>query len=51
MCNTEQEAESLANFLEDLGFDTVHTGSYDADEDERNGEVDDHTGYWYVSID
>lgn len=51
LCNTEQEADNLANFLEDLGFDIVHTGYYNPDDDEKSGEVDDHTGYWYVSID
>ena len=51
LCTTEEQAEVLADFLEDLGFDCVHTGYYDPKEDERNNEVNDHTGCWYVNID
>lgn len=51
LCRTEEAAENVANFLEDIGFDTVMTGYYDPVEDERNGTVDDHTGFWYVDID
>lgn len=51
LCKTEEQAEVLADFLEDVGFDYVQTGYYDPKEDERNNEVNDHTGYWYVSID
>ena len=51
LCCTEEAAEHLANFLEDIGFDCVMTGSYDPAEDEAFGTVDDHTGYWYVTID
>lgn len=51
LCKTEGAADHLANFLEDIGFDYVNTGYYDPEEDEASGETDDHTGYWYVSID
>lgn len=51
LCKTEDEAEHLVNFLEDLGFNYVRTGYYDSKEDEHNGEVDAYTGYWYVSVD
>lgn len=51
LCRTENQAESIADFLEDMGFDYVQTGYYDPIIDERNNEIDDHTGYWYVSID
>jgi hypothetical protein len=51
LCKTEEQAEVLADFFEDIGFDYVHTGYYDPTEDERNNEVNDHTGYWYVSVD
>ena len=51
LCKTEEAAENLANFLEDIGFDTVHTGYYDPEEDRRNNEVNDHTGWYYVCID
>lgn len=51
LCKTEEATEHLADFLEDLGFCDVQTGYYDPEEDKRNGEVDECTGYWYVSVD
>lgn len=51
LCKTEAQAETLANFLEDMGFDYVTTGYYDPEEDERNNDVDRYTGWWYVNID
>ena len=50
LCDTESAANHLADFLEDLGFD-ICTGYYDPEEDKRNGEVDECTGYWYVCVD
>lgn len=49
LCKTEEEAKSVANFLEDMGFDSISTGYYDPDEDERNGCVDEKTGCWFIS--
>lgn len=51
LCPTKEAAESVANFLEDIGFDQLMTGYYDPDEDSRNGETDGHTGYWYIRVD
>ena len=51
LCKTEEAAEHLADFLEDLGFDSVRTGYYDPEEDQRNNEVNDHTGWYYVTVD
>lgn len=51
LCKTEEQANALANFLEDIGFGVVQTGYYDPEEDKKNGEVDENTGCWYVSID
>ena len=51
LCKTEGQAEALADFLEDVGFDYVKTGYYDPEEDKRNNEVDKYTGYWYVDVD
>ena len=51
LCKTAEAAEHLADFLEDIGFDCVHTGYYDPEEDRRNNEIDDHTGWYYVNID
>ena len=49
LCKTEEQAEAVADFLEDLGFECLNTGYYDPAEDERDGCVDDHTGYWYIN--
>lgn len=46
----ESDAEYFADFLEILGFDS-NTGYYVPEEDERNGEVDEHTGWYYVDVD
>lgn len=52
LCKTEDEADTIANFIDDIIGDSVtHTGYYDPKEDERSGEVDDHTGYYYVDFD
>ena len=48
LCKNEDSANALADFFEDMGFDIVHTSYYDPEEDQRSGEVDDHTGYWSV---
>lgn len=48
------ETEELANALADL-IDLVDdcqttTGHYDPEEDAKSGEVDEYTGYYYVSL-
>lgn len=50
LCDTEERAEVLADFLEALGMEP-HTGYYDPKEDEINGELDNHTGWYYVDFD
>ncbi len=49
LCKTETQAEGIADFLEDLGFEDVRTGYYDPEEDKRNGEVDQYTGWYYIN--
>ena len=39
----------IADMLDSMGFDAV-TGYFDPKEDERSGEVDSLTGYYYVDI-
>lgn len=51
LTETEEQADRIADLLEALGFDYANTGYYDPEEDERNNEVDDRTGKWYVSVD
>lgn len=54
LCPSETDCEIVAEFLRDLlrntGID-VHTGYYDPFEDSRNGEQDDHTGFYYIDFD
>lgn len=51
LCETEQLAENIADFFDALyAYPTVNTGYYDPAEDERNNEVDSHTGFYYVTV-
>ena len=50
LTKNEDTAEKIADLLEAMGFEEVNTGYYDSDEDERNDEVDELTGYYYVSF-
>ena len=56
LCRTESEADAVADFIWSLysadGQEvTILTGYYDPEEDERNGEEDRYTGWWYVILD
>ena len=56
LCKTEDVADALADMLECMykahGEEIlVNTGYYDPVEDERSGETDRYTGWWYVTID
>lgn len=49
LVNNENAAEYIADFLEALGYE-AHTGYYDPKQDERDGCVDEHTGYYYINF-
>ena len=55
LCPSETDAEIVAEFIRDVLSEyeniDVHTGYYDPFEDARNGEQDEHTGFWYVDFD
>ena len=54
MCRSEWLAETICNIIERLCGDATpigHTGYYDPEEDERNNEVDEMTGWYYVDFD
>ena len=52
LCETEQQAEHIADFLDAMyGEPIAHTGYYDPEEDERSNEVADNTGFYYVDFD
>ena len=48
VCKTQTQAEGIADFLEDLGFEDVRTGYYDPEEDKRDNVLDEYTDKWYV---
>lgn len=55
LCKTESAVDAIADMLVTL-YKTqgdeilVNTGYYDPMEDEKNGEVDRYTGWWYINI-
>lgn len=51
LCENENLAEHIADFIDAVyGDQTVNTGFYDPEEDQRNNEVTDSTGWYYVTI-
>lgn len=49
VCETEAIADTIAEFLESMGItDIATTGYFDPEEDERNNEVNECTGFYYV---
>ena len=53
LCESEILAKTIADMLECITGERecMHYHYYDPEEDERSGESDDHTGWWYVDID
>ena len=49
LCDYEDVAEIIGDFLEAMGFGDVNTGYYNPEEDKRNNEVDKFTGWYYVT--
>ena len=50
LCKKEFVAEGIAYLFDAIyGEPVVNTGYYDPEEDERNGETDERTGYYYVT--
>ena len=50
LCRTEEIADALMDWMESHGIGLPCSGYYDPEEDEREDCVDDHTGWWYVSV-
>ena len=50
-CRTENEANTVANFIEAIGYECVKTGYYNPAEDKRDNCEDGYTGFYYVCID
>ena len=52
LCKTEWLAETLADIIDNILEDSFVRTSYDdPEEDTRNNEVDEYTGWWCVDID
>ena len=50
LCESGLVCDGIADLFDAIyGEPTVNTGYYDPDEDERNGETDERTGYYYVT--
>lgn len=49
----ETDCERFADVLDDyvFGFVECHTGYYDPEEDEKSGETDENTGWYYIDWD
>ena len=51
ICRTQAEAETIADIFDAAaGTKIAITGTWDREEDERNGEVNEYTGHSYVRI-
>lgn len=51
LCDSHELAISLADLLDSVcGEPVAHVGYYDAVEDQRQGELDERSGWWYLSI-
>lgn len=49
MCRSEDVAYAIADIFDAIGG-KCDVDYYDPEEDERNGEIDECTGYWYVCV-
>lgn len=51
LCDSEEKIETLADFFDCLiGNGDSITGYYDPKDDNKNGETDQRTGYYYLYI-
>lgn len=52
LTKSERVADIIADIIDSFYGETIsHTGYYDPEEDERNGEADKYTGYYYIDFD
>lgn len=49
LCDDFIIANLIADLLQAMGYTPV-TGYYDRDDDEKNGTVDEYTGFHYISV-
>lgn len=50
LSKSKEQIDTLANFFEDMGLETVLTGYYDPVEDEIDNCVDKYTDCYYVNV-
>ena len=52
LCRSEEQAERIADILDDIsGEHMAHTGYYDPEQDEKDDCVDGRTGWYVVDFD
>lgn len=49
LSKSEEAIDALADLFDQLGGES-HTGYYDPIEDEKEGKVDQYTGYYYLEV-
>lgn len=49
LCRTEAQADGVADWMDIIAGVETATGYYDPEEDERNGETNRYTGWYYAS--
>lgn len=51
LCKDQAAINGIADLLDDVaGYGVCCTGYYDPEEDNRNGVVDEYTGYYYLEL-
>ncbi len=51
LCDSEARADAIADLIDSMyGRKVACTGHFNAEEDKRNGEVDECTGWYYVDV-
>ena len=51
LCSREKDADTIAAFLELIGYEEVRISYYDPADDARDGKNDEYTGMWAVEHD
>lgn len=50
LSESEDQIESLADTMDEMFGNCTSTGYYDPEEDARNGETNERTGYYYLTL-
>lgn len=50
LCRTDAQVEGIADWMANVAGLETATGYYDPEEDQRNGETDQRTGWYYARV-